>query len=95
MVPNTGEKANFNSSRSLNEPKSLEVMTGSENMPYKIRIRGIWKSVTGIQDICRIDDEWWREKPISRIYYMCILKTEEAVVIFQDLITNSWYRQFE
>ena len=61
-------------------------MTGSENMPYKIRIRGIWKSVTGIQDIWRIDDEWWREKPISRIYYMCILKTEEAVVIFQEMM---------
>ena len=95
MVPNTGEKANFNSSRSLNAPRPLEIVTDSERLPSRIKIRDIWKSVTGIQDIWRIDDEWWREKPISRIYYMCILKTEEAVVIFQDLITNSWYRQFE
>ncbi len=95
MVQNTGEKANVNPGRAVNEPKPLEVVIDSEKMPHKIKIRGIWKFVIGIQDIWKIDDEWWREKPISRVYYMCILRTEEALVIFHDLITNNWYRQFE
>ena len=94
MVPNTGEKANVNSSRSLNAPSPLEIVIDSERLPAKIKIRDRWKSVTGIQDIWRIDDEWWREEVISRMYYMCILKDEEAVVVFQDLTTNNWYRQF-
>ena len=94
MVPNTGEKANVNSSRSLNAPRSLEIVTDSESLPSQIKIRDRWKSVTGIQDIWRIDDEWWREEVISRMYYVCILKDEETVVVFQDLTTNNWYRQF-
>ncbi|MEE8158854.1 MAG: hypothetical protein V3T78_05745 [Dehalococcoidia bacterium] len=46
-----------------------------------------------IEDRWRIDDEWWREGPISRTYFDCVLGDGRHVTLVKDLITNSWYRQ--
>jgi hypothetical protein len=46
-----------------------------------------------IDDRWRIDDEWWRTKPISRMYYAIVLETGQQMVVYKDLINNTWYRQ--
>ena len=31
------------------------------------------QAVTSIEDRWRIDDEWWRSEPVSRLYYAVLL----------------------
>lgn len=46
-----------------------------------------------VQDCWRIDDEWWRETPIARLYYTVVLKGGLLLTIFHDLIENTWHEQ--
>ena len=46
-----------------------------------------------IQDIWRIDDEWWRMNPISRMYFDCILIDGRHITVFKDLINGGWFQQ--
>jgi hypothetical protein len=64
------------------------------------RVRSIWRhgrrtprAIAAIQDRWRIDDEWWREHPISRMYYEIVLDDGSLFTIFQDLIADAWFEQ--
>ncbi len=46
-----------------------------------------------VRDIWRIDDEWWREQPIHRLYYETILNEGSVAILFQDLTNGQWYEQ--
>ena len=93
MDPDTREETGSSTSRPLNVPKTVKVVTDIQNCPLKIQIGRLYLSVKKIQDRWRIDDEWWREQSLSRAYYQCLLETSDVVIIFQDLVKNKWYKQ--
>jgi hypothetical protein len=41
----------------------------------------------------RLEDEWWRERPISRRYWHLELDSGKRINVFQDLIDGAWYQQ--
>lgn len=41
----------------------------------------------------RIDDEWWRQRPISRLYWRVLLEDGRVVDLFRDLTRDRWARQ--
>jgi hypothetical protein len=49
--------------------------------------------VAAIEEKWRIDEEWWRSEPISRLYYEVPLSSGQRLEIYKDLIKNCWYRQ--
>jgi len=51
------------------------------------------QAVAAIEDCWRIDDEWWRDKPLSRMYFALLLVSGQRLVIYKDLNTEDWYRQ--
>ncbi len=77
--------------RPLYEPKSLPVRVDTAGFPVtvgKARLK-----VTAVEDRWRIDDEWWRQQPLSRMYYALILENGERLVVYKDLISGCWYQQ--
>jgi hypothetical protein len=46
-----------------------------------------------VQDVWRIDDEWWREQPVSRLYWRLALEEGQVVTVYQDLAARRWFRQ--
>ncbi len=61
--------------------------------PISLRLHGRWFEVESVEDIWRIDDEWWREEAVSRMYYRCAVDGGMSVTVFHDLINGRWYRQ--
>ncbi len=61
--------------------------------PISLRLHGRWFEVESVEDIWRIDDEWWREEAVSRMYYRCAVDGGMSVTVFHDLINGKWYRQ--
>ena len=61
--------------------------------PVALRLHGRWFEVESVEDMWRIDDEWWRERAVSRMYYMCTVDSGMAITVFHDLIGGKWYRQ--
>jgi len=49
--------------------------------------------VVNVGDRWRIDDEWWRSEPVSRLYYEVILASGHRLVLYKDLAAGEWYRQ--
>jgi hypothetical protein len=81
--------------RPLNAPMPLRVQTDEQG-----RIVAIWRqgrltprSIAAIQDRWRIDDEWWREHPVSRVYYQVVLDDGTLLTMYQDLLADAWFEQ--
>jgi hypothetical protein len=58
-----------------------------------IKIKGRWRRVVSIDEVWSIDEEWWREKPIVRMYYRVILEDDRPITVFRDMLDGVWYRQ--
>ena len=50
-------------------------------------------AVTSINDIWQVDDEWWRERPISRRYYQITTQDDCRLTIYRDQLNAQWYWQ--
>ncbi len=61
--------------------------------PRRIIKKPMRQVVSGIDERWRIDDEWWRREPVSRLYYSVRLASGHRLVLYKDLVNNCWYRQ--
>jgi hypothetical protein len=58
-----------------------------------IHISGRRIAVEAVVETWRIDDEWWRDKPISRAYWRVVLEDGRVVDVYRDLVSGKWWRQ--
>jgi hypothetical protein len=49
--------------------------------------------VASIENVWEIEDEWWRQHPISRRYYRVLLEDGSSMTLFRDLLNSLWYEQ--
>ncbi len=91
MVEDTRKTLCPGAFKPLNTPEQLAVV---ENRGLPSALKGKQRQgVAAILDSWRIDDEWWRNEPLSRIYFEIILDSGQRLVIFKDLRLERWYRQ--
>ena len=66
-----------------------------ENVPKALVSDGKWMQVAEIENLWKVNDEWWRgpEEEIARLYYVLRLQSGQQLTVYLDLIVNSWYRQ--
>ena len=83
----------------VNTPAPVEVECGAAGLPAKISVfakpmgtKNEMK-VAAVQARWRIDDEWWRETPISRLYYTLLMEDGRLITLFHDLVTGHWFQQ--
>jgi hypothetical protein len=41
----------------------------------------------------RIDQHWWRDVAVSRLYYRVASDDSPPLTIYRDLISGDWFRQ--
>lgn len=76
----------------LNQPHAIEVEADSNGLPRVLVQRGQRLKVEAIQDVWRIDDEWWRST-ISRRYFLLTLESGIVRTVYQDLVNGAWHEQ--
>ena len=92
MVKDSGKTLRADTYRPVNAPEPVQVEEAPSGLP--LAVRGPRRqAVKNIEDRWRIDDEWWRSEPISRIYYEVLLASGQKQVLYKDLVTGEWYRQ--
>ena len=69
VVKTAGAQASPGALRPLNGPEPMRVKPDEDGHPQQVSIRSEWLRVESIVDLWRIEDEWWRERPVSRSYY--------------------------
>jgi len=75
--------------RPVNEPHGIIVTTTAAGEPASVQQR----RVVEIQDRWRIDDEWWRERPISRLYHVLLVEGGFRLTVYLDLLSGEWFEQ--
>ena len=93
MVQNTGTSGSVGSIRSLRAPIHLKVEVGDDGLPGTVVLGNLPLRVTAVQDRWRIDDEWWRPSPVSRVYHHLVLEDGRTLTVFEDQVTSRWYQQ--
>ena len=93
MVAHTRTPAGAHRLRPLREPRPVEVEADGEGRPVAVTLSDRRLAVVAVQDAWRIDDEWWRERPVSRAYYELALQDGRVVTVFNDFALGGWQRQ--
>jgi hypothetical protein len=91
VVPNSRATTGADHLRPLNLPRPITVLAEGDQ-PAVLIDGGRRERVAEVQDVWRIDDEWWRS-PISRRYYRVLLASGSLRTIFHDLIADAWFAQ--
>jgi hypothetical protein len=92
MVAHTRATTRTDQLRSLNQPREIRVRTTKRGFPVEIRTGRSRQRIQEIQDIWRIDDEWWRE-PVCRRYYRVLLGNGHLCTVYEDQMVDRWYMQ--
>ncbi len=92
MVKNPRKKTSLGRIRPLNRPEPVQVEEDDDHRPATIVMHGQRRSVTAIEDVWEIVDEWWRADPIARRYFRIAVEGAK-IGVFRDLISGTWYRQ--
>lgn len=94
MVSHPGAQGGDRRIRPLNLPKPVGVDIDPEGRPLYVTLPDRKpQMVIDLVKSWRVDEEWWRENPISRIYWQCVLANGQFLTIFNDLSDGSWWRQ--
>jgi hypothetical protein len=92
VVEAAGEALRAGAYRPLNLPRPVEVAEDAAGQPIAIKGRRR-QTIASIDDRWHLDDEWWRERPVARIYYAVRLASGQKLVIYEDLTDSRWYEQ--
>ena len=93
MVKAARAQASPGALRPLNEPQPLPVRADDRGRPVALTLRGERLGVGSIEDHWRIEDEWWRDRPVSRAYFEVLLADGRRATLFLDQVSQKWFRQ--
>jgi len=79
--------------RPLNRPRPLRVEADEQGWPTGVWLSGRRYAVESVLETWRIDDEWWRERPVSRVYFGLALENGRTVTVYRDIVTGRWAGQ--
>ena len=78
-------------------PRPVEVRTDAHGDPVAVtRGRpggGREARVESIEEAWRVGEEWWREAPLERTYYLLLLEGGRPLTIFHDGVFDAWFEQ--
>jgi Domain of unknown function (DUF6504) len=93
MVEVSANDATARRLKSLNRPRRIVVEACEAGEPVAVHLSGRRLAIESIVETWRIDDEWWRDKPISRAYWRVVLEDGRVVDVYRDLASGNWWRQ--
>jgi hypothetical protein len=92
VVENTGKTLRADTYKPVNTPEALQVEEDASGLPVAVKGKRR-QTIMSIEDRWRLDDEWWRAAPVSRLYYNVLLASGQRLVLYKDLVTGGWYQQ--
>jgi len=76
----------------LPSPPIIEVATGADGEPVRLRWRRWQVKVDAVCNRWRVEDDWWRQE-VARDYYKIRTDDGTLCVIFRDRKQGTWHLQ--
>ena len=93
MVPHPGAQGRAGRARPLNRPRPLRGEADDDGQPVAIHLTNGRFTVEEVLETWRIDEEWWRKQPVSRVYFSLLLEDGRTVTVYRNLISDRWATQ--
>lgn len=93
MVAHPGAPGGPGRARQLNRPRPLRVEAAGDGRPIAVWLSGRRHIVEAVLETWRIDDEWWRERLVSRMYWRVLLGDGRTITVYCDLVSARWAKQ--
>ena len=93
LDPSASLRTSITQGRPLNRPRPLRVEVGEDGRPIAVYLSGRRLAVESVLETWRIDDEWWRERAVSRVYYSLMLEDGRTVMVYRNLVNDHWFKQ--
>ncbi len=71
----------------------MRVEADAQGHPIAVCLSNRRCVVEAVLGVWRIDDEWWRKRPVSRTYYSLLLEDGRTVTVYRDLVSGQWAKQ--
>ncbi len=71
--------------KGVNAPVPIAVQEDADHAPTAVTLIGRAHPVESVMDRWQIDDEWWRDEVISRMYYQLVVDNGRVVIVYRDL----------
>lgn len=91
MVKDSRTPARADQLRPLNLPRPV-IVERHQGLPVAVMLNGARFGVDQVTDSWQVEDEWWRDE-IARHYYQVLLSDGRMLVIYHDVVENSWFEQ--
>jgi hypothetical protein len=92
-VPSTSAPLRSNRLRALNQPVAAGVRVGEGGIPSEVLLRGIWRRCSRVEEVWRVEDGWWRPRPVRRTYFRLALEDGLPATLYLDHIDGRWWTQ--
>jgi len=92
MVQNSGKTLCPGTLKPVNLPELIKAEEDASGLPTAI-LTPRRQVIKTIEDRWRIDDEWWRREPVSRLYCAVLFASGQRLVVYKDLTDGEWYKQ--
>lgn len=84
--------------RRVNQPMPAAVVLGGDERPARVSWSDGVRSHRGgvvehVIDVWYVDDAWWSDQPVQRIYYECQLEHGARIIVVYDCHAQEWYAQ--
>lgn len=88
--------------RRLNEPVPADVRLGADGRPARVAwrvprgVRGTYHQMERVEcvlDTWCVDDAWWTDRPVRRIYHEVQLLSGMRLVLGWDMVEERWLAQ--
>ena len=93
MVAHPGATSGPDRIRPLNRPRRVRVEADEDGQPTAVWLPGRRCAVEAVLETWRIDDEWWRKRPVSRLYFSLLLEDGRTATVYGDLASGRWFKQ--
>ena len=77
----------------LNAPVQATVRLGADGAPMTVVMGRRAQQVAWVHERWRIDEGWWWERPVSRLYWRLVLADGRLLTVYQDLVEGTWWMQ--
>lgn len=93
MVAHSGAADGPGRLRPLNRARPLRVEADESGRPTAAWLSNKRFAVEEVLETWRIDDEWWRQRPVSRVYYSLLLEDGRTVTVYRNEASGHWAKQ--
>ncbi|MBJ7613930.1 MAG: hypothetical protein JF924_16595 [Candidatus Dormibacteraeota bacterium] len=78
--------------RAMNRPGAVGVKV-SGGVPGEVLWRGSWRVCSRVEEVWRVEDGWWRPRPVRRTYFRLALEDGQPLTVYLDHIDGRWWQQ--